>query len=121
MKNKFEFFETEDEKYGGIEVDNFKEAMQYGRLHIVEDQRSFSKNKEEVDYNSKIESDYHNSYRGKRTLKSKNWDKVASKAMEKRMNEPEDTVFKKKGDLFLTDVGKKYYSKEIELNKTLAK
>ena len=77
MKYKFE--ETEDEKYGGLEADNLKEAMDYFQLEqIVE-----IKSKTDEDLNDKIESDYYNTYRinGKyrtRTLRmsNKDWHKL---------------------------------------------
>ena len=77
MKYKFE--ETEDEKYGGLEANNLKEAMDYFQMEqIIE-----IKSKTDEDLNDKIESDYHNTYRinGKyktRTLRmsNKDWHKL---------------------------------------------
>ena len=57
MKYKFE--ETEDEKYGGLEANNLKEAMDYFQMEqIIE-----IKSKTDEDLNDKLESDHHNTVR----------------------------------------------------------
>ena len=49
---------SEDAKYGGLEVNNLKEALDYFNMNTIIQ----IKNKEEEDLNQKIESDYHNTY-----------------------------------------------------------
>ena len=73
--NKYnnEFNLSEDEKYGGLNANNTKEALDYYQIEEVFEIRS----KEDDDLNQRIESDYHNTYYlgkgkyGTRTLKKK--------------------------------------------------
>ena len=71
---------TEDEKYGGLEVDNLNEDLMYFGIEEVKEYKSL----EDDDLNQKIESDYHNTYYlgsgkyGTRTLRmsNKEWHKL---------------------------------------------
>ena len=74
-----EFFLTEDEKYGGLEADNLKEALDYYQIENIIEHRS----KDNEDANHKIESDNYNSVRinGKNTtrtlrMSNRDWHKL---------------------------------------------
>ena len=73
--------DPEDQKYGGLEVDNLKEAMDYFQMEEIVK----IKIKDVDNLNQRIEDDYHNTYYnhknkkyGTRTLKMKNkkWHKL---------------------------------------------
>ena len=72
--NNNEFILEEDDKYGGLEVDNLQEALEYFGIEEVREYKSL----EDEMLNQKIESDYHNTYYlgngeyGIRTLKMSN-------------------------------------------------
>lgn len=51
-------FLNEDSKYGGLEANNAKEGLDYYQIENVFTHVT----KEEQDLNSRIESDYHNTY-----------------------------------------------------------
>ena len=79
--NTNEFLLSEDEKYGGLEADNFQESLDYYGIEEIKEIRS----KEDDDLNQKLEADYHNTYYntstkkyGTRTLKmsNKEWHKL---------------------------------------------
>ena len=69
------------------------------------------------------ESKYHNSYYGRSNdLKSKNFDKAMSNCMKKRSNEPNGVIENPNAspsNWKLSDIGKKYYDKEIKRSKKL--
>ena len=123
--NEFEneFFQTEDEKYGGLDVENMSEALDYFSIEEVKNYKSF----DEDDLNHRIETDYHNAYYlgddeyGLRQNYTENYHDATSVALEKRRNEPEGAVKRVHGELVLTEIGKAYYAKEIKtVNKKFA-
>lgn len=68
-------YDREDDLYGGLEVDNLQEALDYYGIEEVQEFKS----KQDEDLNQFIEADYHNTYYnpntkkyGTRTLKMKN-------------------------------------------------
>ena len=54
----WEMLSQEDDKYGGLSTSNLKESLDYFQIEEIIEHRS----KVDDDLNSKIESDYHNTY-----------------------------------------------------------
>ena len=54
----WEMLSQEDDKYGGLRTSNLKESLDYFQIEEIIEHRS----KVDDDLNSKIESDYHNTY-----------------------------------------------------------
>ena len=59
MNNEYNpFLETEDDKYGGLEVNNFAEELDWMRGEVIQ-----IKSKQDKDLNQRNDVDYHNTYR----------------------------------------------------------